>query len=116
MRSCDNETLGRMIAPEPLRPLPGVAREIGHAMPKAHAQPSPGDEKPPGGRRIKKQMQTSTHPSVSKPGFVPAAPSSRDFDLWLRRELGRMHGDVLHEPIPEKLLRIIEEGVTARGD
>ena len=83
-------------------------------MPKPHAQPSPGDGKPSDGSRIKKEMQASTHPSVSREGFVPAPPSSRDFDLWLRRELGRLHGDVLHEPIPEKLLRIIEEGAGTR--
>jgi hypothetical protein len=83
-------------------------------MPKAHAQPSPGDEKPSNGRCIKAEMQASTHPSVSREAFTPAPPSNRDFDLWLRRELGRLHGDVLHEPIPEKLLRIIEEGVRAQ--
>jgi hypothetical protein len=83
-------------------------------MPKAHAQPSPGDENPANGCRIKTQMQASTHPSVSRETIAPA-PSNRDFDLWLRRELGRLHGDVLHEPVPERLLRIIEEGIAA-GD
>ncbi len=83
-------------------------------MPRAHAQPSPGDEKPSNARRIKKEMQASTRSCASHGGFAPP-PTNRDFDLWLRRELGRMHGDVLHEPIPEKLLRIIEEGVAA-GD
>ncbi|MBD0275845.1 MAG: hypothetical protein ICV73_28440 [Acetobacteraceae bacterium] len=60
-------------------------------------------------------MQASTHSSVSPAGFVPAAPSTRSFDLWLRRELGRLHGDVLHEPIPERLLRIIEDAAAATG-
>ncbi len=84
-------------------------------MPRAHAQPSPGDEKPSNARRIKKEMQASTHPSVSREAMLTAPPPNRDFDRWLQRELGRLHGDVLHEPIPEKLLRIIEEGVAA-GD
>ncbi len=85
-------------------------------MPRAHAQPSPGDGKPSRGRRIKKEMQASTHPSVERDGVnAGAAPPSREFDLWLCRELGRLHGDVLHEPIPERLLRIIEGG-TGAGD
>jgi len=39
-----------------------------------------------------------------------AVQATREFDLWLQRELGRLHGDVLHEPVPERLLRIIEDG------
>ena len=91
-----------------------MVREIGNAMPKAHAQPSPGDRKPSSGRCIKSEMQASTHPSVSREAAPPVSPSNRNFDLWLQRELGRLHGDVLHEPVPEKLLRIIEEGIGAR--
>lgn len=105
-----------MIEPDPLVAFPGAARESGNAMPKAHAQPSPGHEKPSSGRCIKKEMQASTHPSVSREVLVPTPPSNRNFDLWLQRELGRLHGDVLQEPIPEKLLRIIEEGIAAGGD
>ena len=82
-------------------------------MPRAHAQSSLGDKKPPGDWRIKKDMQVSTHTPVPREGFV-AAQANRDFDLWLQRELCRLHGDVLHEPIPEKLLRILEEGVGPR--
>ena len=59
-------------------------------------------------------MQASTHPPVQRDGFA-AMQANRDFDLWLQRELGRLHGDVLHEPVPEKLLRIIEKGTSA-GD
>ena len=54
-------------------------------------------------------MQTSTHPSSPTDGFK-AVQVNREFDLWLQRELGRLHGDVLHEPVPELLLRIIEDG------
>jgi hypothetical protein len=53
-------------------------------------------------------MQASTFLPVTNNGFA-AAPVNREFDLWLQRELGRLHGDVLHEPVPEKLLRILEE-------
>ncbi len=59
-------------------------------------------------------MHASTHPSVSHDGFA-AAQANREFDLWLQRELGRLHGDVLHEPIPESLLRVLEDGAEA-GD
>lgn len=55
-------------------------------------------------------MQTLTRPPAP-PNGLAGMPATREFDLWLRRELGRMHGDVLHEPVPDKLLRIIEESV-----
>jgi hypothetical protein len=54
-------------------------------------------------------MQMSTHPSTPTDGFA-AVQANREFDLWLERELCRLHGDVLHEPVPEKLLRILENG------
>ncbi|MBD0270460.1 MAG: hypothetical protein ICV73_00900 [Acetobacteraceae bacterium] len=49
----------------------------------------------------------STHPKAAKDG-ITGLPSNREFDLWLQRELSRLHGDVLHEPVPEKLLSILE--------
>ena len=58
-------------------------------------------------------MQVSTHTSVPRDGFA-AVRANREFDLWLQRELSRLHGDVLHEPIPEKLLRILEDGAKPR--
>ena len=82
-------------------------------MPKAHAQSSLDDKKPRRDLRIRRQMQESTHLPTPNGGFAVVQPDG-EFDLWLRRELGRLHGDVLHEPIPEKLLRIIEEGAGAR--
>ena len=51
-------------------------------------------------------MQTALHSFPPPAG--PAAPDNRDFDRWLRRELGRLHNDVLREPIPDRLLSIIE--------
>ncbi len=53
-------------------------------------------------------MQASTLLPVANNGFT-AVPANRELDLWLQRELGRLHGDVLHEPVPEKLLRILED-------
>ena len=55
----------------------------------------------------------STHPSAPADGFA-AVKANREFDLWLERELCRLHGDVLHEPVPEKLLRILEDGAALR--
>jgi hypothetical protein len=82
-------------------------------MPRASAQSSLDAPKPPRGRRIKEGMQASTQPSANGRDFT-AVHATREFDLWLQRELGRLHGDVMHEPIPEKLLRIIEEGIRPR--
>ena len=58
-------------------------------------------------------MQASSHASVPRDGFA-ASRANRDFDLWLQRELGRLHGDVLHEPVPEKLLQTLEDGARPR--
>lgn len=58
-------------------------------------------------------MQTSIHPSLPSEG-VTVVQANREFDLWLQRELCRMHGDVLHEPVPEKLLRILEDAALPR--
>lgn len=36
------------------------------------------------------------------------APQSAAFDLWLKRGLHQMFDDVASEPIPEELLKLIE--------
>lgn len=46
---------------------------------------------------------------------APAAPSNRSkvtdaaFDIWLNRGLHQLFDDVAKEPVPEELLRLIEE-------
>lgn len=51
--------------------------------------------------------------AVSTPSAHPdAAPQEEDtalFDRWLRRELGRLHDNVLREPVPDRLRWIIED-------
>ncbi|MGI4946165.1 MAG: NepR family anti-sigma factor [Janthinobacterium lividum] len=39
----------------------------------------------------------------------PASPAEPAFDAWLKRGLHQMFDDVASEPIPEELLRLIEE-------
>lgn len=55
-------------------------------------------------------MQTLARPPAQTERLA-GMPANREFDLWLQRELGRLHGDVLHEPVPDRLMRIIEESV-----
>lgn len=52
-------------------------------------------------------------PEPPQPGHAtppePAVPLQADaaFDAWLRLELGKLHDDVLAEPVPEALLRVL---------
>jgi hypothetical protein len=50
--------------------------------------------------------QKSTRPRSAgrKPGKADAA-----FDVWLQRSLHRMFDDVAQEPVPEDLLKLIED-------
>ena len=56
------------------------------------------------------------HASMTKrkddaPPARPTKPQKTDaaFDLWLQRGLHKMFDDIAREPIPEDLLRLIEE-------
>lgn len=44
-----------------------------------------------------------------KPREKPEKTSDQAFDLWLKRGLHQLFDDVANEPIPEELLRLIEE-------
>ena len=77
------------------------------SMPRSRAPSLQVVQKPRGGPRIRSRMQTSTHIG-QRTDAVRGLDPNREFDLWLQRELGRLHGDVLHEPVPEGLLRILE--------
>lgn len=56
---------------------------------------------------------------IERPPRKPASPAPRPpqgrgrkdaaFDLWLQRGLHQMFDDVAREPIPEELLKLIEE-------
>ena len=56
-----------------------------------------------------------TGASSSSDGGLPEFASKRTqkgqgaFDLWLQRGLHKLFDDVASEPIPEELLRLIEE-------
>ena len=54
------------------------------------------------------KQPTSSSPNgdarATSPGKAPAA-----FDLWLQRGLHKLFDDVASEPIPDELLRLIED-------
>ena len=63
------------------------------------------DEGKPGkktGGPVSKPVQTGSN------GRGHAAPEVA-FDLWLQRGLHQMFDDVMREPIPDELLRLIEQ-------
>ncbi|GAN63954.1 hypothetical protein AA0313_2252 [Acetobacter indonesiensis NRIC 0313] len=43
------------------------------------------------------------------PAKKPKKTSDQAFDLWLKRGLHQLFDDVANEPIPEELLKLIEE-------
>lgn len=75
-------------------------------------QPAP--HAPEGFSAMPPMLATGSQPSsdqTRRRPEPPAAPSDPVlFDQWLRRELGRVHDDVLREPIPDRLRWIIEGG------
>jgi len=53
-------------------------------------------------------MKHSKDQPIGKQAEGPANTDNA-FDLWLQRSLHRLFDDVTSEPIPEELLRLIEE-------
>ena len=57
--------------------------------------------------------QDKTESRVPKRVTKPPAGAHKGeaaFDLWLDRGLHKLFDDVANEPVPEELLRLIEEG------
>ena len=61
---------------------------------------------------VRTMAQDETGPRPRRRGpKPPAKPPAGEaaFDLWLDRGLHRLFDDVANEPVPEELLRMIEE-------
>ena len=56
-------------------------------------------------------MEIVSHTALSRPA-APPRPNDAAFDAWLRRQLTAAHDRVLHEPVPERLLRILGDPPT----
>ena len=87
--------------PEPPQRMP----ELKPATPPGKA--ARGVE-PSAGAGIGVRMQDLELPTRPAPLAIPAAEAP-EFDAWLRRHLGRMHAGVMTEPVPEHLLRLLDE-------
>ena len=49
-------------------------------------------------------------PKPTKTPTKPGAPAKAEaFDVWLKRGLHQIYDDVANEPIPEELLKLIED-------
>ncbi|ONG46205.1 hypothetical protein BKE38_25625 [Pseudoroseomonas deserti] len=61
--------------------------------------------------RADKRMLAEPAVEASRPGSRHARPGAPDaaFDLWLQRGLHAMYDGVAKEPIPDELLRLIEQ-------
>ncbi|TCZ65382.1 hypothetical protein [Roseicella aquatilis] len=40
--------------------------------------------------------------------FATPAVEAPEFDIWLRRHLSGLHADLLSEPVPDRLLRLLD--------
>lgn len=56
---------------------------------------------------------TPTEPPRRRAAPRPGTPEAA-FDRWLRRELARLYGAALHEPVPDNLLRMIAKAPLPR--
>jgi len=63
---------------------------------------------------MSKADQNPSGPPRSPPAGNEEEGVDRAFDLWLQRGLHQLYDTVAKEPIPEDLLRLIEEDRTAR--
>jgi hypothetical protein len=52
-----------------------------------------------------------TQPKARKPAETPKKAQKADaaFDIWLQRGLHQIYDEVAREPLPDELLRLIEE-------
>ncbi|WP_090561825.1 NepR family anti-sigma factor [Belnapia rosea] len=57
------------------------------------------------GKTEKKRANTPAKPGIEQEG----EEVDQAFDVWLRRGLHQLYDTVAREPIPEDLLRLIEE-------
>ncbi len=57
---------------------------------------------------LKRPDMKPPRPKKTSGDKAPAQKPSAAFDLWLQRGLHQMFDDVANEPIPEELLKIIE--------
>jgi hypothetical protein len=56
-------------------------------------------------------------PRASTPTKPQAPPrDARAFDAWLHGELARLYDSTLREPVPEELLRILQEDPSSKQD
>ncbi|MBB3174194.1 hypothetical protein FHR90_002030 [Endobacter medicaginis] len=76
--------------------------------------PSAPEKQPGRARRLRPEADEGAAPTA--PG---GGASGRAFDLWLNRGLHSLFDGIASEPVPEELLRLIEEdrdgGGTAEG-
>ncbi|MCQ4161413.1 hypothetical protein NON00_15950 [Roseomonas sp. GC11] len=67
--------------------------------------------------RADKRMLADPAVDAPRPSVRPARKGTPDaaFDLWLQRGLHAMYDDIAKEPIPEELLRLIEQDRSRDG-
>ena len=51
-------------------------------------------------------QRKSNQPQTTRKQVKPVIPA---FDIWLQRSLHQLYDDIAQEPIPEELLKLIEE-------
>jgi hypothetical protein len=58
---------------------------------------------------MKHFLMTQKKDDGSQPDPAPERKGESAFDLWLQRGLHQLYDEVANEPIPDALLRLIEE-------
>ena len=62
-----------------------------------------------GDAQVHVDVMTGRKPKGPAPPPPPKRPADKAFDMWVQRGLHKIFDDVAREPIPEDLLKLIQE-------
>lgn len=83
-------------------------------QPKGEPEPAPDA---PAGMSAQLRPEGAPPPGVARarPGRDRSEPGEAAFDHWLKNELGRLYDATLSEPVPDDLMRLLDQATRKDG-